>query len=75
MDKEKTIMLLKSQRDEMDQLLVDIGGKRFRRELFNANTINGMIRDSFRDIAYLLKKHETKKALELAEEWSKRDWL
>lgn len=75
MDKEKVIMLLKSQRDEMDQLLVDVGGTDFRKELFSADSINGYIQDSFREIVTQLEKHETKRALEYAKEWSKTQWL
>lgn len=74
-DKARLLMLLKSQREELDQTIREFGGKEHSEELFDANSINGLIQGAFQDIVMILERHDTATAIEWARKWADDEWL
>lgn len=73
--RENVIQMLKSQRYQIDDMLLDLGGVRFNEDLFDADTVNDMIQSSFRDIVWQIKEGNIATAYEMAARGTEKQWL
>lgn len=74
-DNENVIRMLKSQRYQIDDMLLDLGGDRFVEDIFDADTVNDMIQASFRDIIWQIKEGNIAAAYEMAARGTEKQWL
>lgn len=71
----RLINFLIEQRTQIDDMLERVGGKRFRDDLFDAESVNDMIRAAFRDIEYAVLTRPEESVLKMIRHHMERDWL
>ena len=74
-DVNRVINMLKDQRYQIDDTLQSLAAERFEKDLFDAETVNDMIRARFDDVLSAICKGDIETATKFCEESMKTKWL